>query len=204
MRAYRFFHVLLAGFFRFWYNIKVEGLENEPADGAYVACANHISNDDVIIIGASLKRPLRFLAKKEVFKVPLLNLIVKMLGAYPVDRKSAAAAASAIKATVHLLEEGEVVAMFPQGTRKPGIDPRETEFKHGIGLIEWRSHARILPICIQTKKWKVLPFRRTYVRIGKPIEYDEFSFSEGGMEEYTAASQIVFERICSMIKDDSK
>ena len=198
MRAYTFWHHVLAGFFRFFYNVKVTGLENEPSEGAVIVCANHISFADVIVIGASLNRPLRFLAKKEVFKVPVLSFIVKGLGAYPVDRSSAASAASSIKATVKLLSEGEAVALFPQGHRFSKRDPRGTPIKHGIGSIAYKSGARILPVCIQTKGWTLFPFKRTYITLGAPIEYSELGFSEGGTEEYKAASDIVFERICSL------
>lgn len=201
MRAYTFWHHVLAGFFRFFYNVKVTGLENEPSEGAVVVCSNHISFADVIVIGASLNRPLRFLAKKELFKIPVLSFIVKGLGAYPVDRSSAASAASSIKASVKLLSEGEAVALFPQGHRFTGEDPRSTPIKNGIGSIAFKSKARILPVCIQSRGWALFPFKRTYITVGKPIEYDEFSFTEGGTEEYKAASEMVFDRICSMIDD---
>ena len=182
--------------------MRIEGAENEPDNGPIIVCANHTSNHDAIILGVAMcKIHLRYFAKASLFKVPILKNVVHGLGAFPVDKSTASSSIAAIKNTIALLKQGESISMFPQGHRIPSKDPRETETMNGIGMIVYRSKCRVLPVCLQTKHWRTGFFRRTDIRIGKPIEFEEFNFEKGGSAEYTAASELVFSRINELIKD---
>ena len=187
---------ILAGFFRWFYNIKITGGENEPEEGSYIACSNHFSNHDVIIIAASLKRQVRYFAKAELFKVPLLKQLITALGAFPVERGKNDV--TAIKKTISILENGEVIGFYPQGTRYPGVHPAETKTQSGVGLIVFRSKTTVLPISINTKGYKIRPFKRVNVTIGKPIPYEEFDFTDGARKEYENASKVIFEKILAL------
>ena len=198
-KFYNFMSVTCSSLVKLLFRVKADGLENEPAEGGVVVCANHLSLWDVAIIGAVLNRQVRFFAKKELFHVPILRHFVKAMGAFPVDRKSPASAALATRHTIALVGEGEMVGMFPQGTRHAKEDPRETLIKNGIGQIVYRSQTTVLPICIQTKGWKIGFFKKTYVHIGRPMKYEDFSFTEGSHAEYDRASHMVFDRITDMI-----
>ncbi len=191
----------LGGFFRCLYRVKITGLENEPMEGPVVVCANHLSDHDVIVLASSLKRQVRFFAKAELFKVPVLKQLITALGAFPVDRKVAANAAASIKTTLGFLENGEMIGLYPQGTRHPGVDPRTTSVKGGIGMIAYHSKATILPVCIRTKTWKVKFFRRTYVTVGKPITFEELGFTAGRGAEYQRVSEVIFGKITDMIPE---
>ncbi len=201
MSFYTGVHKCLSGFFRCLYRVKITGRENIPAEGPVVVCANHLSNHDVIVLTSSLNRPVRFLAKAELFKIPVLKQLVTALGAFPVDRQVATSAAGAIKQTLHILEGGEMIGLYPQGTRHPGVDPRTTAVKGGIGMIAAHSKATVLPVLIRTKSWKIHFFCRTYVTIGTPITYEEFAFAGKRGAEYQRASEYVFRRITDMIPD---
>ncbi len=201
MSFYSVAHKCLAGFFRFVYRIKITGKENEPMEGPVLVCANHLSNHDVIILGSSLKRSVRFFAKAELFKVPVVGALVKALGAFPIKRGDAVSATATIKFSVNLLNEGEMVGIYPQGTRCPGVDPRTTTVKGGVGMIAYRSKATVLPVLIRTKNWKCGLFRRTYVTIGKPISFEELGMTAGRGAEFQKASDLVFSRITGMIPD---
>lgn len=203
-KFYNFMSVTCSSLVKFLFRVKVEGLENEPAEGGCVVCANHLSMWDAAIVGAVMNRQVRFFAKKELFGVPVLKHFMKAMGAFPVDRKSPASAALATRHTIALVGEGEMVGLFPQGTRHAGKNPKDTPIKNGIGQIAYRSEAAVLPLCIQTKRWKIGFFRRTYVRIGRPITRDEFNFTEGAKDEYDRAAHIVFDRITDMIKEPDK
>ena len=199
-RLYAVLYKIFAGLVRFIHNVRITGEENVPKSGALLVCPNHLSNYDVLIVAASLKtRQVRYFAKAELFKIPLLSQLIRALGAFPVKR--GVGDVSAIKNTLSLLKDGEAVGFYPQGTRYPGVDPRNTEVKPGIGMIAYRSGAPILPICIQTKKYRVLPFRRVWVRIGKPIPVSELNIKDGVSSEFTSASRYVFSKITAMIKD---
>ncbi len=197
MKFYNFVYKALGPFFRWLFRLEVIGSENEPAEGGFLACPNHISNWDVIILAIALHRPVHFFAKAELFKVPLLKQLVSSLGAFPASRGTADL--GAIKKTISLLKDGKIVGFFPQGTRHPGKDPRTTEVKHGVAMITHRSGAPILPVYIGTKDNRILPFRKVKVTIGNLIASEELSMEKGGKEEYERASKYVFSKITDLM-----
>lgn len=189
---------LLAGFIRKLYRIEIVGKENEPDDGPFLVCANHISNQDVVILAASLKHQVRFLAKAELFKIPLLGRLIRALGAYPVERGKGDV--GAIKNTLKLLDSGEVVGIYPQGHRYAGIHPSDSEVKGGVGLILTKKQIPVLPVAIQTKKFRVRILKKTKVIIGKPMYFDAPEEIVGKKNDhYNEISAAVFTNICSLL-----
>lgn len=199
-KFYETAYKVLAKAFRWFYNIRITGAENEPMEGGYIACSNHISNHDVLVLAVSLKRQVRFFAKAELFKVPLLKQLITSLGAYPVERGKSDVAS--IKKTINILQGGEVVGFYPQGTRSPGVHPSQTKTRNGVGLIAYRSKAAILPVAIETKGFKLRPFKRINVHIGKPLYYDDMQFIDGSREDYERASNLIFSRILALFETD--
>ncbi len=183
----------------FFFRIHAHDAHNEPReeDGPYIICSNHTSNADPIFLCAATKEQQpHFMAKKELFKVPVLNKIVKALGAYPVDRKGADI--GAIRKTIRMLGEGKCIGIFPQGHRFKGVDPRETEVKSGLGMIAVKAQANILPCYIKMKKRRWALFRRVDVYIGKPIKFEELNYDPEAQGEYIRISNYVFDRICTI------
>ena len=134
----------VGGMFRKLFRVKIINPENEPVSNdipAYIACINHSSNWDPILIGACMHRPLRYMAKIELFKVPVLKWIVKLFGAYPVNRDSADV--SSIRTTLKILGNGEVVGMYPQGHRAKRISPDKIVPKSGVAMAAKASLERI-------------------------------------------------------------
>ena len=177
------------------YRIEAHGVENIPADGAIVA-ANHTSFSDVLVISAAARRQVRYMAKKELFKIPLLAPLIKALGAYPVNRGGPDV--SSIKRTIELIGEGELIGIFPQGHRYGGQDPRTTEIKAGVGMIAYRTKAPVVPVFLDNPRGRTSMFRKNTVTFGKPVRFEELAFEKGGMTEYTRASQIIFAHICEI------
>ena len=192
---------LLSGVLRRFYNIRVTGTENEPEEGGYIACSNHLSNHDVLVVAVSLKRQVRFFAKSELFKVPLLKQLITALGAFPVERGKGDVAS--IKKTISIIENGEVIGFYPQGTRCPGVHPSETTIRNGVGLIAYRAKATVLPIAIETKGFKIRPFKRINVHIGKPLLYEDIGFINGSSAEYEQAAKLIFDRILTMFEPNN-
>ena len=201
-------HRLLARFVLRLFRVRVHFAEREPADTNYLLCCNHISAVDPILLAAAAhcQQP-HFMAKKELFKIPLLAGLIRMLGAFPVDR---AGDVGAIKTSVSLLESGKCVGMFPQGTRCKGKAPRESadHVKGGAGLLIHKTGVTVLPACLKTKKNKLSLFRRVDLILGEPIPYetlvegiDPASMSHQAL--YTHMSRIVFERICALYEEAS-
>ena len=100
--------------FTIFLRLKVEGTENIPKDGPLVIASNHLSLLDPPVLGTAATRKVHFMAKEELF-VPVLGTIYKILGAFPVRRGGADRAA--IKHGIDILESGQVLAIFPEGTR---------------------------------------------------------------------------------------
>ena len=148
-KFYRVCYKIFAAPIRLLFRVKVIGRQNEPDAGPYLVCANHQSaTDPVLICSAFRKNPVGFMAKAELFFWPLGPLI-RALGAYPVNRK--AGDVGAIRTSLRLLEEGQLVGMFPQGTRHPGEDPRTTSVRGGAAMIAYHAGATVLPVFIYRK-----------------------------------------------------
>ena len=196
-RAYRVCYTLFAGIVGFLFRIKVVNRNTEPDEGGFLVCANHASaTDPVVICYAFRKHQIRFMAKRELFKIPLLSSLIKLLGAFPIDRSGADV--GAIKHSVELLGEDKCVGIFPQGHRYPEKDPRETGTKNGAALIFSRAKCDIVPVYIWRKKNKFRFFSRTYVIIGERIPFDTLGFTEASTAEYRRMTDIVFDKVCAL------
>jgi 1-acyl-sn-glycerol-3-phosphate acyltransferase len=123
---------------------RIYGSEQVPATGSLVVVSNHASDFDPLILSCCVRRPVAYMAKEELFKVPVLKQAIQLYGAYPVKRGSADR--SAIRSALSLLEEGWAVGLFLQGTRT--LDARITDPKLGAALIAAKGKAPLLPVSL--------------------------------------------------------
>jgi 1-acyl-sn-glycerol-3-phosphate acyltransferase len=197
---FRIVRVLLARIVGLIFRIKVVNKHNEPAEGGYIVCANHISaTDPIMLCYAFKKHQIRFMAKKELFRIPVLAQLIRMLGAFPVDRGGGDV--GAIKNAVSIVESGCCMGIFPQGHRYRGVDPRSTPTKNGAALISVRASAPVVPVYIWRKGKKGGAFRRTYVVIGEPIPFESFGYDKEVTGEYNRITSVIFDRICNLGED---
>lgn len=194
--GYMKLHLVLAPIIRFFLRVHAHGTENIPKDGGVIICSNHIAIRDVFVIAVSSKRQVKFIAKKELFKVPLLGRVIRALGAVPLNRKGADL--SAIKTSISLVEGGDLISIFPQGHRNPGVEPKNTEVKNGAALIAYHSGADILPAFISVKKHKYGLFKRVDLYFGSIIPNSELGFEKGGSDEYKIAGEKIFVEILKL------
>ncbi len=195
-KFYKFMYALFAPPFRLFLRPEIEGLEKLPEDGGYLICANHTAICDVFLLAVATKKQLCFMAKKELFKIPVLSQLITGLGAFPIDRGGTDV--RSLKNAISMLENGDVVCVFPQGTRQAGKNPRDTEVKSGIGMLAWHTKASVIPAHIGGRENRVRLFRRNKIVFGDPIPYDSLGFERGGIKEYRQASTAVFEEICNL------
>lgn len=194
-KTYDRFYKCLAGVVRFLFRIHIHDGENEPKDTPYLIVSNHTSNADPVFLCAATKHQQpHFMAKKELFKIPLLRGLIKALGAFPVDRKGNDV--GAIKKAIGMLKEGICVGLFPQGTRRKGVDPRTTEVKNGAAMLAVKAEVQVLPCYIRMKKNRWAPFRRVDVYVGTPISFEELAYDPEGKGEYARISAYIFDKIC--------
>ena len=97
-----------------------------------------------------------------------------------------------------LIKQGQTVVIFPQGHRHKKVHPSETAIHHGVGMIEYRSQAAVLPVFIKTKNYRMRLFGRKDVYIGQAISFEEFNFEGGNTAEYKRTAQVIFDRIISL------
>jgi 1-acyl-sn-glycerol-3-phosphate acyltransferase len=160
---------ILHGLFR----LRARGLENIPLEGGFVLAGNHVSNFDPWPLGLPLwpRRFLRFMAKSELYWFPA-TLILNGAGAFPVHRGQADA--EAIETAVRLAREGNVVAMFPEGTRrrKGLIKKFEARPRSGAARIALEAGVPLIPAAIAgtDKLIRLGPLRVAY---GAPVELED-------------------------------
>ena len=190
-------YAIFAGIVGFIFNIKVINREKEPDNGRFLVCANHVSaSDPVVIAYAFRKHQVMFMAKKELFKIPLLAPLIRMLGAFPIDRGGSDV--GAIKRAVGILENGNCLGIFPQGHRYPEVDPRTTQRKNGAALICTRAKSDVVPVYIWRKNNKFRLFARTYVVIGDRIPFASFGYDPDGTGEYKRVTDSIFDVVCNI------
>ena len=152
----------------------VIGRENVPREGPLLVVSNHLSLIDPPLLGAVFPRCIYFMAKEELFHVPALALIVSGYGAYPVRRGEADR--QALRTTLSLLQAGQVVGIFPEGTRS---DDGVLAAGHpGAALVALKADVPIVPVGIagseQVLKWPRRSLRpRLMVRIGQPFRLEQ-------------------------------
>lgn len=153
--------------------LKREGLENLPGSGAAIVVANHISNWDPLILGFALPRPLCYMAKAELFTIPILGKLLPLVYAFPVKR--GAVDRQAIKTALDNVKVGKVLGIFPEGTRNLNNEP--ITIKPGAALLALKAGCPIIPAaCIGTRG--ILPlgwFKTLKIVLGRPVNIDSLS-----------------------------
>jgi len=154
--------------FNFYFRGKLYGRENVPQKGALVVVSNHASLFDPPLLSCCVGRPVAYMAKEELFEIPVLKQAISLYGAYPVKRVQADR--SAIRAALKTLEQGWAAGIFLQGTRTP--DGRITQPKLGAAMIAAKAQVPILPVSLWgTEKipQSGTPFPLITARIAEPL-----------------------------------
>jgi 1-acyl-sn-glycerol-3-phosphate acyltransferase len=123
---------------------KVYGTEHIPREGGFIVVSNHGSNFDPLLLSCAVERPVAYMAKEELFKIPILKRAIELYGAYPVKRGTADR--TAIRSALNYLENGWGVGVFLSGTRTP--DGKIVDPKPGAALIAAKAQVPLLPVCL--------------------------------------------------------
>lgn len=172
------------------------GLANVPRHGGLVVVANHGSHLDPPILSCTLRRPVAFMAKEELFRVPLLGPLIRACGAYPVAR--GAGDRRALRTACERIAEGWATGVFLDGTRQ--ADGRVTHPQLGAALLAAREGVPLLPVAILNSHRALGPgggllrLVPVHVRIGTPIP-PPASTSRADLEAVTAAAQDQINRL---------
>ncbi len=185
---------VLAAMFRGIARLDVQGLENLPADGPVVLAANHMTNFDVFALQFGLPRPLFYMAKVELFRLSLLDVTVRWLGGFPVVRGGGDQ--WALRHARRLLENGQVVVMFPEGTRNKGQGLRRG--KTGAARLALAAQCPVVPLALNgtQRMFNRFPGRtRITMRLGAPV------YAQKG-EDAEALTERVMQSIAANLPPD--
>jgi 1-acyl-sn-glycerol-3-phosphate acyltransferase len=166
---YRVLRALLLPSFLVYFRMQRIGREHLPRSGPLLLASNHRSFLDPFVIGLMVRRPVYYMAKRELFEKPWQAWILNALGAFPVDR--GAGDRDAMETARTILERGDCVVVFPEGTRVrrgPLGDPRR-----GIGRLALETGAAVAPIAVigtehVRRGWRIRP-RKVRIRAGRPL-----------------------------------
>lgn len=168
--------------FSVFFRLQAYGLGHIPAAGPVIICANHLSNWDPPLLGTPLKRKVHYMAKAELFRVPVLGWLITRLGAFPVKRGGVSK--ESIRLALQMLAEGQVLGIFPQGSRGASIG------KKGAASFAVKSKATVIPAAI-VGDYRL--FRRMIIEYGEPLDLS--AFAEGTSEQLEAATDKIMAEI---------
>lgn len=193
-------YVLLGPLLRLVFRPRIEGLDHVPATGPAIIAGNHLSFSDHFLMPAILKRRITFLAKAEYFTGPgvkgrLTAFFFRSAGQIPVDRSGKEAGQAAIREGLGVLDKGELLGIYPEGTRSH--DGRLYKGKVGVAVMALRAGVPVIP-CAMIGTFEAQPPGRTLprvrpvtIRFGKPLDFSRFA----GMEHQKAVLRAVTDEI---------
>lgn len=192
MILYRILRVFFRVFFRVLSGARVYGAEHMPPEGGVILAANHMSNWDPVFLAAYLARPVSYMAKQELFDVPVFGAVIRSLFAFPVRR--GASDRTAVRTAVRRLREGFCVGIFPEGTRSR--DGEVHRGGSGVALLASMSGAPVVPAAIVGTN----TMRRLRVVYGAPLYFE----GGAGREALDAFSQKIMAEIIKMKNSHSE
>jgi 1-acyl-sn-glycerol-3-phosphate acyltransferase len=179
-----------------FYHLRTSGTEHLPPRGPAIVVINHQSDFDPPFIGVSFARPLRFMAKSELFEQAWFRWTIEHLGAYPIHRGEGDR--EALRRSLEVLAAGQVLLMFPEGTRHD--DGRVHSFAPGVGLLALRSGAPVIPAAMkgteEIRRDGRLGLASVRLVAGRPVALGDL---EGrGSKVYAEASQRMMEAVSAL------
>ena len=127
---YRIGRALFRFIFTVFFRMRAIGMENVPTQGAVVLCGNHTSLLDPPLLGTPLRRKVHFMAKAELFDIPVFGSIISKVGAFPVKRGGVSR--ESIRLAVQLLRDGNMLGVFPEGSRSNAGGMEDESFATGV------------------------------------------------------------------------
>lgn len=190
---------------RTWFGLRVSGAEHIPPSGPALIVSNHQSILDPPVIGGAARRQIYFLAKAELFRIPLFGWLIRALHARPVRREGPDP--RALRTAALLLEEGKALLVFPEGTRS--LDGRLGEGKAGVGMLAVTSGAPVVPAYVSgtleaLPKGAAWP-RRSQVSVSfGPALHFKASIGSGRKERYRDAAEEMMRGIAQLREQEAK
>ncbi|HTX69913.1 MAG TPA: lysophospholipid acyltransferase family protein [Thermoleophilia bacterium] len=193
---YTFLRWLAVPFFGGVYRCRVKGAEHLPRTGPAMVVMTHKCFWDPVIAGMIFERPLRYMAKKELFANEHAARFISSLGAFPLDR--GAGDRAALQTALTILDRGEVLLMFPEGHRQ--IDDAVHEFMPGVGMIALRSGAPVIPLALDGTQYMLRDGKPGFPAlrglVGPPVDLSDIT--QRNSRSYREAAQRMHEAVAGL------
>jgi 1-acyl-sn-glycerol-3-phosphate acyltransferase len=197
---YGFSWMFVRGIARSIFHLKIINEDNIPGKGGFIVACNHISLADPPLVGISIKRPVHFVAKKELFRNRLFGGLIRGLNAHPIRRN--AIDRQALELTTRLLREGNGIIIFPEGSRSKSGQFRPA--KPGIGMIARKLSAAVVPAYISGSNHLKNCFwgrEKLVIIFGKPLDSGVVVNYDNSKEGYRKLADDIMARI-KELKDE--
>lgn len=181
--------LILLLFFKLFYNLRVYGREKLPKDGGYILASNHMSFLDPPVVACAMKRQVNYMAREELFDIPLLGALIKCLRALPIKRDFQDM--RAVREAVRRLKNGEPILLFPEGTRGGGGEILDA--KLGVSFIARLARSPIVPVYLKGTD-KALPRGAKFFRPAKISAYFGDAINSNEFEGKGVIDKKVFDR----------
>ncbi len=179
-----------------FYKVTYEGVEKVPTDRGFILCSNHVSMFDPILVAVRVKPQCFFMAKEELFRNKFVSLIISGLGAFPVSRGKGDT--EAVDKAIHYVQDGKVVAIFPEGTRSK--DGNLQKLKSGAVVIAAQTGGGLQPCVIKMGEKK--RFRRPVViRYGDFITHEQLGLTGRVPSQIRSANRLLTTTMQTLLED---
>jgi 1-acyl-sn-glycerol-3-phosphate acyltransferase len=198
MRPYYRFAYTIVGLELLLHRIRIEGRENIP-DGGCLIVSNHVSFMDPTTVGWAIPKEIYYLGRKSLFKPPFLSWFLPMCNVLPIDREGHDI--GALRRIIKMLQAGESIVLFPEGTRSPDGNLQSAE--PGAALVAVKADVSILPVRVfgtfesLSRTSKRLRFHRIRVVIGRPYR-PELPAGRLNKEAYESVAQEMMDHIAAL------
>lgn len=184
-------------FFKTYYKVQYEGVENLNRVGGFIVASNHVSAIDPLLIAMATKRKLHYIAKYEIFENAFINTMATHLNAFPIVRGRGDM--RAVNYAIEIIRRGEGLCIFPEGTRSKDGTPQRA--KSGVGYMARYTGADVVPCAIWMED-KDKKGSKVVVRFGKPIKNGDLGFTDGGKtKENKLAASMIMDEIVKLWED---
>ncbi len=185
---YKVFRAFFALIIKVFGRYQVIGSENFPDSGPVIVVSNHISNWDPPMVGVAMPRQVNFVAKQELFKIPLVGFLLRAWGCVPVKRGRGDR--EALTKSLELLRDGRAIGIFIEGKRNLENPDQMLKPQPGAAMIALKSGVPVIPVAVINTNRILRSFKKVKVIIGKPMQFSPHTISEDSnkKEQYTQIS----------------
>jgi 1-acyl-sn-glycerol-3-phosphate acyltransferase len=187
---YRFSRGLLRILFSIYFRLEVLHADRVRSDHAYILCANHQSNWDPPLVGTPLDPQVHYMAKEELFRIPVVKSMITAYGTFPVNRQQVGK--QTIQTVLKLLKANKIICIFPEGSRN------SQEARRGAATFALKTNTPVIPVAI-AGSYK--PFSKMKVIYGNPMLFTHLQ-DLPKEEQVAVATQEIMDAIHKLLRED--